>query len=198
MSKFKVGDWVKAPNWDDYYEVVDVDIDAGIICVRCDDVSYCHSVYVKYSIKKEETMKLEVGGKYRMVGTHEPVRVICTDRKNKHANEFTYVSLVDNGEVEYVVVTTEEGKNPSGQTLFEEVSEVNWSNVPIDTPIWVAEKNYSKDYQTTTVLIKRHFAEYSPITGRVYFYYGGATSHTTDQPVQSEIAANCYLENPEV
>ena len=199
MNKFKVGDWVELKNWSDFYEVVDV-TGCGIkLKIDCAYTAKWYHVDENVFIKKEETMKLEVGGKYRMVGTHEPVRVICTDRKSSGTSkDFTCISLVCNNEFENTFLTTVEGKNTLGEVLFEKVPKVDWSNVPVDTPIWVAEKNYSKDYQTNTVLIKRHFADYSPSTGRVYFYYGGATSHTTDQPVQSEIAANCYLENPEV
>ena len=191
MSKFKIGDWVKAPNWDDYYEVVDVDTNAGSICVRCDGLSYCHSVDVKYSIKKEEAMKLELGGKYRKVGTHEPVRVICTDRISSDvAKEFTCVSLVYcNKGFEYVSITTVEGKNPTGDVLFEEVPEVDWSKVPVDTPIWIVDgKNVHK----------RHFHKFE--NDYVHHWPDGKTSFTAGCGHFSyrNKPEYCYLENPKV
>ena len=190
MSKFKVGDWVKLENWRDFYEV----IDTTYCCVKLKiDYSYTdkwYDVNENVFIKKEETMKLEVGGKYRMVGTHEPVRVICTDRKSSGtSNDFTCISLVCNNEFEHTFLTTVEGKNTLGEVLFEKVPEINWSKVPIDTPIWIVDgKNVHK----------RHFHKFE--NDYVHHWPDGKTSFTAGLTHFSyrNKPEYCYLENPEV
>lgn len=190
MNKFKVGDWVKLENWSDFYEVVDV-TDCGIkLKIDCAYTAKWYHVDENVFIKKEETIKLEVGGKYRKVGTHEPVRVICTDRVSSDvAKEFTCVSLVTHKGFEYVSITTVEGKNPTGEVLFEEVPEVDWSKVPVDTPIWVRMEGSIQ---------KRHFHKFEE--GRVHYWPNGTTSFTCEltSPYNSDVPDVCYLENPKV
>lgn len=193
MSNFKVGDWVTHKNWDKFYEVIK--ISACSLCLRL-TYEKSESTDVWYNItlgfiKKEETIKLEVGGKYRKVGTHEPVRVICTDRISSDvAKEFTCVSLVYcNKGFEYVSITTVEGKNPTGEVLFEEVPEVDWSNVPVDAPLWIKMEGSIQ---------KRHFHKFEE--GRVHYWPNGTTSFTCGltSPYNSDVPDVCYLENPEV
>lgn len=189
MSKFKVGDWVKKETWDYFYEVVAVRPNKIQVIVISGIAWYDLTEHV--FIKKEETMKLELGGKYRKVGTHEPVRVICTDRVSSDVSkEFTCVSLVRTKEdFEYMSVTTAEGKDLLGEILFEKVPEIDWSNVPIDTPIWVGKE-------------PRHFAGFSSHTEEVFYYSSGTTSHTSRNmrygfsPQFSTHKSNCSLENP--
>lgn len=133
-------------------------------------------------------MKLEVGGKYRKVGTHDPVRVICTNRKSyETGKEFTCVSLVSHENTEYTVITTVEGKNLHGNVVIEEVPEVDWSKVPVDTPIWVGKE-------------PRHFAGFSSHTEEVFYYSSGTTSHTSQKVCNglrtqfSTHKSNCSLE----
>lgn len=189
MNKFKVGDWVKMKTWDIFYKVTAVY--GNDILVGMYPNSRWYNVEKLEFIKKEETMKLEVGGKYRMVGTHEPVRVICTDRVSSDvAKEFTCVSLVHcNKGFEYVSITTVEGKDLLGETLFEEVPEVDWSNIPVDTPIWIKMEGSIQ---------KRHFHKFEEC--RVHYWPNGTTSFTCEltSPYNSDVPDVCYLENPEV
>lgn len=192
MSKFKVGDFVKLEGWMDFYEIIDkTDVSIKLKI----DLPYTQRWYSFENkfIKKEEAMKLELGGKYRKVGTHEPVRVICTDRVSSDvAKEFTCVSLVRTKEdFEYMLVTTAEGKNPSGEVLFEKVPEIDWSKVPVDAHVWIKENGK---------VFKRHFCKFDE--GLVYVYPNGKTSFTFDvrdvvQCVGIE-SETCYLENQEV
>lgn len=160
---FKVGDFVTYFGWGKYLPVVEVRDNK----IRIEENGHWWWYDASGFIKKEETMKLEIGGKYRKVGTHEPVRVICTDRKPSGETEgFTCVSLVTHKDFEYTCITTVEGKNLSGVVLFEEVPEVDWSKVPVDTPIWVEKE-------------PRHFAGFSSHTEEVFYYSSGTTSHTS-------------------
>ena len=190
MSKFKVGDLVTQKDWDKFYTVVDI-ID-NLICLYIQEKDSYTYYPCRNFIKKEETMKLEVGGKYRVVGTHEPVRVICTDRKSSGTSkDFTCVSLVCDNEFEYTFLTTLEGKNTLGEILFEEVPEVDWSKVPVDAHVWIKENGR---------VFKRHSCKFNE--GLVYVYPNGKTSFTFDvrdvvQCIGRE-SETCYLENPEV
>lgn len=186
---FKVGDWVKKETWTDFYEVVAVipnKIQVAVIRgIAWYDVTEC------VFIKKEETMKLEVGGKYRKVGTHEPVRVICTDRVSSDvAKEFTCVSLVRNNEdFEYMSLTTAEGKDLLGEILFEEVPEVDWSKVPVDTQIWIVDgKNVHKRHFNK---FENDYVHHWP-DGKISFTAGCGHFSYRNKPEY------CYLENPKV
>lgn len=193
MSKFKIGD-VVVPTTEEGKKEFN-----GTSLV----VSECNKCFVRFNnepamwnpdafeLSKEETMKLELGGKYRKVGTHEPVRIICTDRVSSDvAKEFTCVSLVRTKEdFEYMSVTTAEGKDLLGETLFEEVPEVDWSKIPVDTPIWIVDgKNVHK----------RHFNKFE--NNYVHHWPDGKTSFTAGCGHFSyrNKPEYCYLENPEV
>lgn len=189
MNKFKVGDWVKLESWMNFYEIIDkTDVS---IKLKIDPYTQSWYSFDKLVFKKKEAMKLELGGKYRKVGTHEPVRVICTDGVSSDvAKEFTCVSLVLRNEgFEYMCVTTAEGKNLLGETLFEEVPEVDWSKVPVDTKIWIVDgKNVHK----------RHFNKFE--NDYVHHWPDGKTSFTAGCGHFSyrNKPEYCYLENPEV
>ena len=47
--------------------------------------------------------------------------------------------------------------------------EIDWSKVPVDTPIYVWDNNYNKTY-------KRHFAEYDKINNMIIAFDNGGTS----------------------
>jgi len=144
---------------------------------------YNSKYFVKYE-GKENTLKIDMQKKYRMVGTHEPVRVICTDRADP---KIPCVGLYLKGEFEGVVCFSKGGRNQYNTPVVEEVPAVDWSKVPVDTPIWV---KYAGD------VLKRHFNKFD---GKyVYFYPDGTTSFTCPEndPGFTESPDNCWLEEP--
>lgn len=139
--------------------------------------------FVKYE-EKEKTLKVEMGKKYRMVGTHEPVRIICVDRQDPR---FTCVGLYPTGEIETPFCFDNQGQDHYGRKIVEEVPAVDWSKVKTDTPIWV---KHCGD------LVKRHFNKFD---GKyVYFYTDGTTSFTCHGcvPALAVSVDNCWLTAP--
>lgn len=133
--------------------------------------------FVKYE-EKEKQMKVEMGKKYRMVGTHEPVRIICTDRKDP---DFPCVGLyMSNDRYEGVMCF-----HPDDGDV-EEVPTVDWSKVKRDTPIWV---------KYAGAIWKRHFSGFD---GKyIYFYPDGTTSFSYLGDGQiSGVPEDCFLEEP--
>lgn len=111
-------------------------------------------------------MKIEMNKKYRTVKDHHPVRILCVDRIDPWGN-FTVVAGVklQNHPVEQIILCTAQGIGLGDLTpVIEEVPSVDWSKVPIDTPIWVNKTQ------------KRHFAKYT--NGIVKYFPDGMTSHT--------------------
>lgn len=139
--------------------------------------------FVKYE-EEEKVMKVEMGKKYRMVGTHEPVRIVCTDRKDLQT---PIIALGTNGAREDVLYLNIYGKSLHGSQVIEEVPAVDWSKVKVDTPIFV---KYAGD------LLKRHFNKFDG--KHVYFYPDGTTSFTCPEgdPGFTESPDNCWLEEP--
>ena len=126
-------------------------------------------------------MKIEMNKKYRRVGTHEPVRVICVDAKCP-----TPVLMLVGEKEEWVAGTNEQGFC-YGIKFIEEVPAVDWSKVKVDTPIFV---KYAGE------LLKRHFSNFD---GKyVYFYSNGKTSFTCNGsfPILSVYMDDCWLEEP--
>lgn len=141
--------------------------------------------FVKYE-EKEKTVKIEIGKKYRMIGTHEPVRIICVDRK--HYN-YTCLGLYERkGSEEYLVYCDNNG-NEAGSPLIEEVPAVNWSKVKVDTPIWIRN---SADLPWH----KRHFNRFDEEL--VYFWPNGFSSFTWvgASPLSNVTLDNCSLDEP--
>lgn len=135
--------------------------------------------FVKYE-EKENTLKVELGKKYRMVGTHEPVRVICVDCKNPF---FPCIALYTDGISEGILHLSPYGRSRNGDQIIEEVPEVDWSKVEVDTLIWVDG-------------IPRYFASSSKYY--VYFFQDGCTSKTNTQHTTWAHKSNCSLEEPKM
>ena len=136
--------------------------------------------FVKYE-EKENTLKIDMQKKYRMVGTHESVRVICVDRKVEDYSIYCVGLCLTEPNVESMVYFDHYGNNISGEQLIEEVPEVDWSKVKADTLIWVDG-------------IPRYFASSSKYY--VYFFQDGCTSKTNTQPTAWAHKSNCSLEEP--
>ena len=126
-------------------------------------------------------MKIEMNKKYRRVGTHEPVRVICVDRK-VYDNSLPCVGLcLTKPNVEEMVYFDHSGVDQYGKKSIEEIPTVDWSKVDVDTLIWVNGR-------------PRYFAKYSDYM--VYYFTDGTTSKTNVTGMCSEFNHNCSLEEP--
>lgn len=129
--------------------------------------------FTKYE-EKENTLKIDMQKKYRMVGTHEPMRIICVDRVDP---DLPCVGLyMSRGGFEGVQCF-----HPNDGTV-EEVPEVDWSKVQVDTLIWVDG-------------VPHYFANSSE--HYVYFFQDGRTSKTNSWPTRRWAhKSNCSLEEP--
>lgn len=185
MHQFKVGDVVKIvgnpygnnSKWDNtksfrdvWVQTMDrfvgkVDVisgitDGGVFLESIDTYKFPPQALEIYT----EEMKIQKDKKYRVVGTHEPVRIICTDKASKLQCVALYT---DHRGEEGLLLVSDSGLNCWGVTFIEEVPEIDWSKVVIDTPIWIGA-----DYQP------RHFAEFK--NNFVYYYTDGRSSHTSN------------------
>lgn len=143
--------------------------------------------FVKYE-EKEVYMKINMNKKYRRVGTHEPVRVICVDRKDC---EIPCVGLyLDKNNTEGVLHFDFHGVDLYGIQIVEEVPAVDWSKVEVDTPMWMRTFGEGPWH-------KRHFHKFEG--GRVHYWPNGYTSFTCNgtNDVNSEKPENCSLEEPQ-
>ena len=185
MHKFKVGDVVKIvgaedgnhSKWDDTdefknswphtmdqfigkaREIMDV-TKFGVVLADCDGYRFPPQALEIYT----EEMKIQKDKKYRVVGTHAPVRIICTDKASKLQCVALYT---DHRGEESLILVSDGGLDCWGVKFIEEVPEIDWSKVVIDTPIWIGT-----DYQP------RHFAEFK--NNFVYYYTDGRSSHTSN------------------
>lgn len=141
--------------------------------------------FVKYE-EKENNLKVEIGKKYRVVSTHHPVRVICTDRKYPVA---PCIGLSTDPDDHEVILFFDNSGYLRGQQIIEEVPAVDWSKVKVDAPIWVR-------FSTAGTWHKRHFDKYGPLG--VYFWPEGKTSFTAGFSDNQNCvrAENCSLEEP--
>lgn len=184
MHKFKVGDVVKIvgavdgkhkklDNTDGFNNnwVKLMDKFIGEVCTvmgitkngiltDCSDYQFPPQALELYT----EEMKIQKDKKYRVVGTHEPVRIICTDKASKLQCVALYT---DHRGEESLLLVSDGGLDCWGVKFIEEVPEIDWSKVVIDTPIWIGA-----DYQP------RHFAEFK--NNFVYYYTDGRSSHTSN------------------
>lgn len=108
-----------------------------------------------------EKVKIQKDKKYRTVEGKHPARVVCTDKIGDHPCLVLYRTF----NVESTICLNEYGENYFGIKIIEEVPEIDWSNVAIDTPIWV-----------TFLEVPVHFAEFEQ--GVVRYFKDGRTSHT--------------------
>ena len=191
-QEIKVGDWVKLDYWKDFFEVTDVAEDE--ITLKTDNgqsySSYyrCENRIIKE--KEQQLNKIEMNKKYRRVGTHEPVRVICVDRKVDN-NSLPCVGLcLTKPNIEAMMYFDHSGVDQYGQKSIEEVPAVDWSKVKVDTPMWIKFEGGTEIYH------KRHFNKFEG--GRVHFWPNGYTSFTSSMipDANSEPPENCSLEEP--
>lgn len=150
----------------------------GIDLTECNDYRFPPQSLKIIAEKKETALSLDK--KYHTVDTHYPVRIICKDRKD---SRLPWVGLytASCGE-EGAIYVNQEGIDLWGKKLIEEVPEVDWSKVVIDTPIWIGA-----DYQP------RHFAEFR--NNFVYYYTDGRSSHTSNGMVAAS-KSFAVLTNP--
>lgn len=112
-----------------------------------------------------------VGGRtYTHVSTDRRflARILTTEL----ANSFTPVvlaSLTAGEENEITRHCTKEFLAPIGAIQFEPIPEMDWTQVEVDTPIWVRTDSFGEWH-------KRHFSHYA--SGLVYAWKDGHTSHT--------------------
>ena len=186
-QEIKVGDWVKISYWKDFFEVIDVTEDE--IILKTGNAQY-YSSYYKYKYEnwiikeKDKPVKIEMNKKYRRVGTHEPVRVICVDRKVDDDSLPCVGLWLTKPNVEAMVYFDHSGVDQYGQKSIEEVPQTDWSKVQVDTLIWVGN-------------IPRHFASYDGEW--VYYFEGGTTSQTAAEMKAYRVQTDalwCSLEEP--
>ncbi len=170
MSEFKVGDKVMLKDWEKFYEILEIKGDK----IKLVDCWYDTSIH---NFEKESTMKFDTSKKYRMVDTHEPVRIICTDKKDP-ATPYIGLRAAD-PDYEVVMYLYE------NDSRIEEVPQVDWSKVEVDTLIWAGK-------------LPRYFQGYCTKEAKVYFWRDGTTSVTNDNGVSWEFAKKCSLEKPNV
>ena len=181
MSKFfKIGDCVKRKEWDSYLPIVDIRFHE----IRLQEggaFAWYNTAF--HNFEKEEPMKIEMDKKYRQVGTHEPVRIICTDRVT-YNNQFPVVALIAGADGrEDFWALDDVGVSASGNKIIEEIPQTDWSKVQVDTLIWVRGT-------------PRYFHAYSAQDDFVCFYKDGATSVTNTNGISWVCSEDCSLEKP--
>ena len=190
-QEIKVGDWVKLPDWEEFYEVMSVSVYELVYRTSKREFRYQHYKNRTWIIKeKDKPVKIEMNKKYRRVGTHEPVRVICVDRKVDDDSLPCVGLWLTKPNVEAMVYFDHSGVDQYGQKSIEEVPAVDWSKVKVDTPMWV------KFERGTGIYHKRHFNKFEG--GRVHFWPNGYTSFTSSMTSDAnpEPPENCSLEEP--
>lgn len=82
-NPFNVGDKVMLKGWEKFYEIFEIfEIKGDEIKLKSSSGKYHLYSTSIHDFEKESTMKFDTNKKYRMVDTHEPVRIICTDMKD--------------------------------------------------------------------------------------------------------------------
>lgn len=133
-----------------------------------------------------------VGGRtYTHVSTDRRylARILTTEL----ANSFTPVvlaSLTAGEETEITRHCTKDFLAPIGAIQFEPIPDVDWTQVEVDTPIWVRTTDRDP-------WVKRHFSKFDPTTKAVYAWNNGYTSHTTGFHGATEWA-QVSLTNPHI
>lgn len=114
-----------------------------------------------------------VGGRtYTHVSTDHRflARIIATDLVHDLLPNMLAV-LEAGTDFEATARCTEKLYAPYSESQFEPIPEVDWTQVEVDTPIWV--RSSDKD-----VWVRRHFAKFNQETKKVSAWNNGYTSHT--------------------
>lgn len=154
-----------------------------------DRVAYWESKISKYKEQQMQANKIETNKKYRRVGTHEPVRVICVDRITED-DRIPVVALLKHADgIEESLCLSATGCSFDGVQIIEEIPAVDWSKVEVDTPMWVK-------FPIAGVWHRRHFHRFDG--KRVHFWPNGYTSFTADTTTEgnSKLPEDCSLEEP--
>lgn len=163
-QEIKVGDWVKVvtPSFVlPFGSIHRVIYSSGrYVQVKINGTMWEISRFEVYETDEKPKMKIDMQKKYRMVGYGHPVRILCTDRDDNHY-PVVYLYKTIHGEV--LDCCDSFGMDENGGKVIEEVPEVDWSKVPVDTLIWTGG-------------YPRYFAEYK--NDHVYYFPNGTTSKT--------------------
>lgn len=190
-QNIKIGDYIRRPYWKEFFEVSF--LNDATIELKSNLSGGSYSTYdndENWIVKeKEQQMKIDMNKKYRRVGTHEPVRVICVDRKVDNDSLPCVGLVLTKPNVEAMVYFDHEGVDQYGQKTIEEVPAVDWSKVKMDTPMWMRTFSSAAWY-------KRHFNKFE--NGRVHYWPNGYTSFTCSatSDINSDKPENCSLEEP--
>ena len=181
MSKFfKIGDRVKRKEWDSYLPIVDI----GFHEIRLQEggaFAWYNTTF--HNFEKEEPMKIEMNKKYRRIGTHEFVRIICTDRVTQGNISPVVALFIEEDGTENIGYLSKNGYSMHGDKIIEEIPQTDWSKVQVDTLIWVGNT-------------PRYFHAYSAQDDFVCFYKDGATSVTNTNGISLVCSEDCSLEKP--
>lgn len=111
-------------------------------------------------------------------------RIICTDVKD---NVYPVVAAIeyDAGEtiMRYTKTLQYDIYGESGESDLDLFEYSPWSDVAVDTPIWVAN--------TAGIWCPRHFAKYED--GKVFAWVNGRTSHTETEMFECDDAVTLQL-----
>lgn len=133
----------------------------GIELTDCNDYKFPPRALELFT----EKTKIQKDKKYQTVEGNYPAWVVCTDRIGEQSCIVLYRAL--NVEAIYL---NEYGENCCGFKIIEEVPEVDWSKVEVNTPILV------KCLKAGTY-VPKHFSHFS--SGLVWYFNDGRTSHTS-------------------
>ncbi len=133
----------------------------GIDLTECNDYRFPPQALELYT----EEMKIQKDKKYCTVEGKHPVRIVYADVIGARR----YVILCEISGKEWIAQVNEYGEY-LGCRVIEEVPEVDWSEITVNTPIWIGNLNGEYD--------PRHFAEFK--NDSVYFYGAGRSSHTSN------------------
>lgn len=114
-----------------------------------------------------------VGGRtYTHVSTDRRflARVLATDLVHPQlTNMFAFLDASE--KTECTMRCTKDLYCPFAEIQLEPIPEVDWTQVEVDTPIWV--RTTEKD-----AWVNRHFSKFDPKINAVYAWNNGYTSHT--------------------
>lgn len=94
---------------------------------------------------------------------------------NRHTGKITSCSVIHCADCEFKLGASCDNECRAWCNSEYEEPEIDWSKVPVDTPIYVTQHLiYQKD-----IIIPRHFARYDENLGLIHYYTNGETSFTT-------------------